>query len=101
MKQQACVARRLTCWITGAVVWVFPHEFVASGFGQWVEEPWWTTADDARGNIVQWIRIKFGRLGLLTIDGPESEAFGVSGCLATAKEQNSKSGSENPAASGR
>ncbi len=70
--------------ITAIVGWVFAEQFIAPWFGQWVEKPGRTATDDARGNIVEWIRIKFGGLSLLTIDGPESEAFGVTGCLATA-----------------
>jgi len=70
--------------ITAIVGWVFTEQFVAPRFGQWIEKPWWTATDDAWGNVVEWIRIKFSGLGLLTIDSPESEAFGVTGCLATA-----------------
>jgi hypothetical protein len=56
--------------ITAVVGWIFTEQFVPPWFGQWVEEPGWTATDDARGNIVEWIRIKFGGLSLLTIDRP-------------------------------
>lgn len=72
--------------ITAIVGWVFTEQFVAPWFGQWIEKPWWTATDDAWGYVIKWIGIEFGCLGLLTIDSPESESFGVSGCLATAKE---------------